>query len=172
MEGSRYFVDTDTISRHLFCPICFEVFHSPTHIRCGHTFCQTCILNWAKKSLTCPQCRERFSIKTCCKDLIAELLVMDLKVKCSNTGCPWKGPLSDSERHSRLCLFHPDRLQLWMKELMSSEEKPSALTLKLYQEHPNLARAVQYPPSPTLPLSEPTSTRLSKRPKLNRCTSN
>jgi hypothetical protein len=169
MGKERDFVDLDTISRHLFCPICFDVFSQPTRIRCGHTFCQGCVQTWAKKALTCPQCRERFSLKTCSKDLLADRLVTELRVKCGHEGCSWVGQLGSAEAHAKACVFHPDKVAAWLKAGLD-KKTVGGLLLKVYEKDPNLARALAYPQPPALPLNDPDSAKsqYTKRAKLDR----
>lgn len=173
MGNERDFVDLEGISRHLFCPICFDVFRQPTRIRCGHTFCQCCVQAWAKKALTCPQCRERFSLKTCSKDLIADRLVLELQVKCGYEGCGWVGQLGNAQTHAKACAFHPDKVATWLKVRLA-ESKASGLLLKIYEKNPNAAKVLVYPHSPTLPLADPDSAKsqYTKRAKLDRRNAN
>eukprot|EP01124_Arcella_intermedia_P020290 TRINITY_DN2777_c0_g1_i1.p1 TRINITY_DN2777_c0_g1~~TRINITY_DN2777_c0_g1_i1.p1 ORF type:complete len:306 (+),score=56.69 TRINITY_DN2777_c0_g1_i1:44-919(+) len=39
------------------CPICYEVFGDPTKLKCGHTFCKSCILRAIDLHKHCPLCR-------------------------------------------------------------------------------------------------------------------
>jgi hypothetical protein len=88
----RNFLKMDSISRHLYCTICQEVFDEPKRLVCGyviyndfsHTYCHDCIDQWRKKVNTCPVCRSKFSEVTTSKDLIAMSLVNDLEVLCNN----------------------------------------------------------------------------------------
>ncbi|UVT30837.1 hypothetical protein PvNV_033 [Penaeus vannamei nudivirus] len=41
------------------CLICMQVYTTPSAGECGHMFCKTCILEWLKKTKTCPVCRKR-----------------------------------------------------------------------------------------------------------------
>ena len=51
-------MDGDQITQDLSCPICDEIFTEPVALRCGHTFCQTCLHDhWRGEVLRkCPQC--------------------------------------------------------------------------------------------------------------------
>lgn len=43
------------------CTICYEYFDAKSVISgamCGHTFHQTCLLEWIKRDRTCPKCRK------------------------------------------------------------------------------------------------------------------
>lgn len=43
------------------CAICLETWVNPVKLDgCFHTFCWTCALEWAKKSMTCPLCKRSF----------------------------------------------------------------------------------------------------------------
>ena len=82
----RNFVKNSLISKHLICTICQEVFDDPKRIDCGHTFCSSCILQWASKSTMCPICRQKFSKDGLPRDLIAFNIINDMEVTCSNSG--------------------------------------------------------------------------------------
>lgn len=53
----RQFINEDSISKHLFCSICHEVFEEPQRLICGHTFCYACIANWGFYNHKCPECK-------------------------------------------------------------------------------------------------------------------
>lgn len=42
------------------CAICLRMYiqHKPTQLHCGHSFCRSCIVEWAKKRVRCPVCRK------------------------------------------------------------------------------------------------------------------
>lgn len=47
------------------CGVCFELCVAPVVLRCGHTFCETCVCSWeraraARESVRCPLCRETY----------------------------------------------------------------------------------------------------------------
>lgn len=46
--------------RDLFCSVCLCVFRTPVMLRCGHSFCRTCVQQtWAgKASRKCPLCEQ------------------------------------------------------------------------------------------------------------------
>ena len=53
-------LDLETLKHcleELQCPICTEIFVSPSLTTCGHIFCQKCIQNWSNRSPNCPICR-------------------------------------------------------------------------------------------------------------------
>ena len=37
---SRYFLNPEAVSKHLFCSVCQEVFKDPQRAPCGHSFCK------------------------------------------------------------------------------------------------------------------------------------
>ena len=121
MEESRLFVSPNTIYSALYCSICTEVFENPSILCCGHTFCQQCIFDWTVKNLIkkskphCPLCNCEIkgidkAKKTVhlVKDLLATNIINDLEVFCKykESGCSWKGVMSDSAHHMKdLCRF-------------------------------------------------------------------
>ena len=60
-------VQGEQFNRILQCSICLDVFTDPRALPCLHTFCFECIADWCKDTqpggkVTCPECREVFSI--------------------------------------------------------------------------------------------------------------
>lgn len=56
--------ETNVIKRNMECSICLDIISNKKYIsKCGHCFCQTCIILWIlnefimEKSRTCPNCR-------------------------------------------------------------------------------------------------------------------
>lgn len=94
------FLNRSEISRHLFCPICLEVFTSPMRTPCGHTFCLMCIENWVTiGKRECPICKHHVSSRKLEKDLLGSKIIDDLPVGCLNAGCNWKGTYADCRAH-------------------------------------------------------------------------
>lgn len=71
----------------------------------SHTFCQSCITEWAAKNKTCPICRKDVEIGLMGKDLISEKIIMDLEVRCPNRLCDWKDRLEILAKHLKSCAF-------------------------------------------------------------------
>ena len=123
----RKFTKPAEISKHLFCPICIEVFLDPTRLFCGlklfistlifsfrHTFCAKCITQWANDHNSCPVCRETIEMNLSGKDLIGEKIIQDLEVFCPNKLCDWKDRLENLNKHASSCAF--DNPPNWLKE--------------------------------------------------------
>ncbi|CAG9315615.1 unnamed protein product [Blepharisma stoltei] len=117
----RVFKNPKSLPAHLMCTICNEIFTDPTRVSCGHTFCSHCILQWIKKSSTCPNCRANIDKKGTGKDLIAAADINLLTVVCSNQGCSWFGALEILESHHKECPFHPERLDPWFLEQLQRD---------------------------------------------------
>lgn len=149
----RNFTQTSLISRHLICSICQDTFDEPNRIGCGHTFCDECIKQWLKSNSDCPMCRKKFAKSNISKDLVASNIINDLEVTCNYDHCPWKGPLSDLERHLQFCGFNPEKLSKEVKSILENEKKfekevgssadqylsfntQSSLKARLYQKNP------------------------------------
>lgn len=43
------------------CPICYEESKNTIITRCGHSFCNDCIISWVSEKGSCPMCRELIS---------------------------------------------------------------------------------------------------------------
>ncbi|CAF2573653.1 unnamed protein product [Rotaria sp. Silwood2] len=53
------YINEDQIDVELRCTICDEPFQSPMNcIKCGNTYCQTCVLQWMQQQISCPSCRQ------------------------------------------------------------------------------------------------------------------
>ena len=39
------------------CPICMEYITNPILLKCNHSYCAICIINWIKNNSKCPECR-------------------------------------------------------------------------------------------------------------------
>lgn len=75
------------------CAICFEKFEHPTTLLCGHTFCDTCIRNWAEKQEhTCPMCRRKITF-------LPEGLQQTVKYCAEAIMYPIRDGLHKQERH-------------------------------------------------------------------------
>ena len=108
-KSRRIFLDEGDISKHLFCPICHEVFEQPQRLFCGHTFCHACILNWANVNKKCPMCKELMFKRKLERDLIAYKMVEELRVSCSHKNCRWEGLNSILKKHERKCQHRPHK---------------------------------------------------------------
>ena len=135
----REFAKPTQISKHLFCPICIEVFTNPYRLFCGyflsfydfnsisHTFCKNCITTWANNHQNCPVCREYVEENLAGKDLIANKIIQDLEVFCPNRICCWKDRLEEFPKHYKICSKTqiPDYLKEAQNTLKAeSEEDP------------------------------------------------
>lgn len=146
MEAAEDFLLTEreAISTYLRCPICTNLFTTPLRLHCGHSFCQTCISTWIQRENTCPECRERFSLKTAHRDRLIEGVISDMKAKCKYTGCPWVGKFGNWQEHCEKCIFHPDRIEKWMKQAIA-DNKSTLLLLRMYEQDPQKAQKLANP---------------------------
>ena len=141
MALSRSFVEPDSISKHLHCSICAEVFTDPQRLPCEHLYCKPCILSWAQQRPNCPQCRHKFNPKKLTRDLLASNLVDELKVRCGSKGCCWVGPAVELPKHSEQCIFHPSREAPWVLPMIGDENTGPTLLSKLYERSPVSTKA-------------------------------
>ncbi|XP_064595121.1 RING finger protein 151-like isoform X2 [Liolophura sinensis] len=87
----RYFLNPESVSCHLYCSICQEVFVDPQRAPCGHSFCKKCITPWLKQSRTCPEDRKPLHHGQLHHDFILENIIGDQMV-----ACPFRRSGSDS----------------------------------------------------------------------------
>ena len=90
----------EPLSPHLECPVCTLALREPTILSCcGIKICQTCIEQIKFGGKGCPICREQQFTTMLEKQLCR--LILDLKVRCSNTnnGCVWLGELRALQKH-------------------------------------------------------------------------
>jgi hypothetical protein len=110
----RYF-DKDSISEHLYCSICAEVFSYPIALQCGHVFCEGCIRQWLRPpQKTCPECRQVVDLRFSHRDLIAHKFLDCVPVHCAFLGCNWIGRMDALKAHSSDCECNPRSLPRWM----------------------------------------------------------
>jgi hypothetical protein len=117
-KSTRKFVNLNGVSRFLYCPICEDIFDNPVRLRCGHTFCQLCILIWAQQKNDCPLCRKIFQLQDIQPDLIGINMVNELEVYCINQGCPSRFKLSQLNEHLYNCYFDPEKMPQFIKEVV------------------------------------------------------
>ena len=48
----------DKFSKDLICTICYELFINPVGLKCGHLFCNFCLIQCMKSKKDCPSCRK------------------------------------------------------------------------------------------------------------------
>ncbi|XP_071949110.1 TNF receptor-associated factor 6-like [Antedon mediterranea] len=100
--------------RKYHCPICLSVMKNPVQTKCGHRFCQACILRISRldertRNYTkCPVDNTWFYINIDLFDDVAiKREILGLKCVCNNqpNGCQWKGELLYLEEHKNTCDF-------------------------------------------------------------------
>ncbi|XP_046367224.2 RING finger protein 151-like [Haliotis rufescens] len=111
-EGPRYFLNPESVSHHLYCSICQEVFSEPQRAPCGHSFCKKCILPWLKHGRTCPEDRKPLQAHQLHHDFILENIIGDQMVACPHRGggCEFVGQLQQLASHKKHCDFNPYNL--------------------------------------------------------------
>ena len=107
-EVNRFVDLSESVSKHLICSICLNIFRNAIRSECEHNFCRQCVGNWIKSNKNyCPECRKAFikrkrNLRTSCDDntlivcdfvfktnLMANNLINELKIKCDfeSNGC-------------------------------------------------------------------------------------
>ncbi|XP_071813310.1 E3 ubiquitin-protein ligase TRAF7-like [Apostichopus japonicus] len=126
-EEDRYFLNPDSVSRHLFCSVCQEVFKDPQRAPCGHSFCRMCILRWLKQSKTCPEDRRPVRVQDLHTDFIVANIIGDQMVACSfrGKGCEFIGKLELLKCHTKNCDFNPANLPEFLANDDNHQIQPS-----------------------------------------------
>ena len=111
-EEERRFLDPGSVSKHLYCSICMEVFLKPLRAPCGHSYCTVCIEQWLKNHKTCPEDRKPLRRNQMHFDFILENIIGDHRVACPfrKRGCDVVIPLTNISSHKRECDLNPDNL--------------------------------------------------------------
>lgn len=158
-EEERYFLNPSSVSVHLYCSICQDVFSDPQRAPCGHSFCRKCITPWLKSSKTCPEDRKPLNLSQLHHDFILENIIGDQMVACPfrRSGCDYVGQLQCLKSHKNSCDFNPANLPTFLKDdnkssispvkddpftspgKMPSPEKPS-LKMRLFRAGENKKR--------------------------------
>lgn len=126
-DEERYFLNPESVSCHLYCSICQEVFVQPQRAPCGHSYCKKCILAWLNNSKTCPEDRKSLKQSDLHHDFILENIIGDQMVACPHrpSGCTHIDRLDRLANHKGSCHFNPANLPEFL--LDSPEAKPTSL---------------------------------------------
>ncbi|KAH3863002.1 E3 ubiquitin-protein ligase PDZRN3-B-like [Dreissena polymorpha] len=148
-EEERYFLNPGSVSQHLYCSICQDVFTDPQRAPCGHSFCKKCIFPWLKNSKTCPEDRKLVTHKDLHHDFILENIIGDQMVACPfrRSGCEFIGQLQLLKTHKKNCDFNPDNLPSFLKEEEKSQPPISGI---LVSSSPTDPDKVPSPEKPSL----------------------
>ncbi|XP_019643484.1 PREDICTED: E3 ubiquitin-protein ligase LNX-like [Branchiostoma belcheri] len=122
-EEERYFLNPESVSEHLYCSICQDVFKEPQRAPCGHSYCKQCIMAWLRTSKTCPEDRRPVREKDLHYDFILANIIGDHMVACPfrKLGCEFVGKLELLTSHRKSCCFNPANLP----EFLLEEPQPS-----------------------------------------------
>nr|BBE08134.1 TNF-receptor-associated factor 6 [Plautia stali] len=83
------------------CPICLNCLKDPFLTKCGHRFCQDCILEWIrnKKREWCPVDQNKIQERDLFPDNYTRREITQQMVRCSFPNCETITPLLDLEKH-------------------------------------------------------------------------
>ena len=155
-KSIRHFTNSISINKHLFCIVCQETLYNPTNLTCGHTFCLICIEKWLETENICPICRKYVDKLNLSKNYIVSSIIDELEVVCNNKECPWKGTVSDLNKHLSNCQFDEKTMSNEIKSIFNSNigdddtfvnsyltfNSNSSLKARLYEKDKELIRGV------------------------------
>jgi len=98
----------DILEENIRCPICTDIFRSPTEIPCcNKTFCFHCLSQCYENNATCPTCRSNFDMSQCRANKFCNSLLSKLNVDCLNKqrGCKRKYRFDEHEDHKSICEY-------------------------------------------------------------------
>ncbi|XP_067285683.1 RING finger protein 151 [Pseudorasbora parva] len=97
----------DTPDDDLICVICRAVLRCPVRLKCNHVFCKECILQWMKRQVKCPCCRQPIDQNQMLVLFKLSKSIGRLSVKCRNAqqGCRATFPLSNEYLHVSNCPY-------------------------------------------------------------------
>ncbi|XP_062518468.1 TNF receptor-associated factor 6-like [Corticium candelabrum] len=100
-------VFVEPLSERLTCPICHVAFREPVLTRCGHHFCNNCLMPCLQQSASCPVCRMELEASNIFPNNAMKREILDLIIKCClhEKGCAWTGELRNGEMHDRECQY-------------------------------------------------------------------
>lgn len=115
------YIEGDSVSPHLVCPICTRPAIDPKVNSCGHMFCTSCLDTW---NGTCPICRSEIHEASCCNASIPIIsLLDDLLVRCIDCNSIMKR--SAFSRHIHQCSTRLSSTNKYYEELSSKQLRNS-----------------------------------------------
>ena len=55
--------------------------------------------------------------------MLANQLINELEIYCTNRFCDWKGPLDSIKDHFKKCLYKSDTLPEWLQKYQKEQEE-------------------------------------------------
>lgn len=83
------------------CQLIPNYYSALEEVNCGHLFCSSCLTQWMQKSKKCPFCKSNIiTRKVEQENKIIFRYLINLKVKCPNDDCSWKGSWKELDIHN------------------------------------------------------------------------
>lgn len=135
------------IPDHLNCAICLDIIYDPKILKCQHSFCGDCIINWIRQSKECPLCRKKIQNGDAVEARNIKTELDELLVFCKFLNCPWTGAKKNVVEHEKTCSFSPDKtsekvlnkLPIYEKDENSNDTPCISLITNIYKSYPDLA---------------------------------
>ena len=107
----QWFADAQSVDDYLKCGICSNVLREPRATRCGHVFCESCLLGWIDAYGICPQRCGEVEADQMKRALHIEKRISGLLTLCKyqQYGCSVQVPLADKALHESTCPYNKPR---------------------------------------------------------------
>ncbi|KAL0968843.1 hypothetical protein UPYG_G00272610 [Umbra pygmaea] len=110
--------------KDLVCLLCSELFKLPVRLRCGHSYCKTCLEKWwePKGRRECPVCRTRS---------FSGMPPVNLALKVAAETLTENSASKEVNTEEELCHLHNEKLKLFCQR----DEDPICLVCQVSKEH-------------------------------------
>ncbi|XP_041365167.1 TNF receptor-associated factor 6-like isoform X2 [Gigantopelta aegis] len=128
------------------CAICLLILRDPQQTKCGHRFCQHCIIKWFRESeRRCPVDNEPLEETDLFPDNFAKREILNFKLRCPNNkqGCDVLVVLRDIQSHLNQCPFAfipcPNRCA----DILLRRDLPNHVQFKCVRRHVECPNCLQ-----------------------------
>uniref|UniRef100_A0A7S3YJR9 Anaphase-promoting complex subunit 11 n=1 Tax=Lotharella globosa TaxID=91324 RepID=A0A7S3YJR9_9EUKA len=99
-------LETGSLHTEFECGICLSLAEYPSHTKCSHVFCKSCLKDWLQQKMNCPKCKTELPSADDVQDLktaspLAWRILCRVRVRCPlhTQKCTWKGDYGDIQAH-------------------------------------------------------------------------
>ncbi|XP_034028491.1 E3 ubiquitin-protein ligase RNF114 [Thalassophryne amazonica] len=123
VQHKKNAADGDNDVSEFVCPVCLEIYASPVTTQCGHTFCQSCLLECLRpQKPVCAVCRAALGHWT--KNMALEALIQSSAAACK--GCGVQVGLSLMRLHTAACPKYQEYIEEGVRT--SAQTQPAIIS--------------------------------------------